>query len=133
MFTIGQLAAKCGVNIDTIRYYERIKLLKPTVRSEAGYRLYSEDCITQLKFVRCAQTLNFTLSEIAQLLALQSSRNKNCGEVKAKAKQKLIEIEDKIVKLTRIKEALHTLIEDCPGEGSAVTQCSILHYISACK
>ena len=79
MLTIGRLASACDVNIDTIRYYERKNILQPNGRTDAGYRLYSQDSIARLNFVRGAQTLGFTLSEIAELLDLQSSNDKDCN------------------------------------------------------
>jgi len=133
MLTIGRLASACDVNIDTIRYYERKNILQPSGRTDAGYRLYSQDSIARLNFVRSAQTLGFTLSEIAELLDLQSSNDKDCGDIQSQAAQKVIEIEDKINNLLQIKQALKSLINDCPGAGAPLSECSILHYLDEPK
>ena len=133
MLTIGRLASACDVNIDTIRYYERKNILQPSGRTDAGYRLYSQDSIARLNFVRGAQTLGFTLSEIAELLDLQSSNDKDCGDIQSQAAQKVIEIEDKINNLLQIKQALKALINDCPGSGAPLSECSILHYLDEPK
>ena len=133
MLTIGRLASACDVNIDTIRYYERKNILQPCGRTDAGYRLYSQDSIARLNFVRGAQTLGFTLSEIAELLDLQSSNDKDCGDIQSQAAQKVIEIEDKINNLLQIKQALKSLINDCPGSGAPLSECSILHYLDEPK
>lgn len=133
MLTIGRLASACDVNIDTIRYYERKNILQPSGRTDAGYRLYSQDSIARLNFVRSAQTLGFTLSEIAELLDLQSSNDKDCGDIQSQAAQKVIEIEDKINNLLQIKQALKSLINDCPGAGTPLSECSILHYLDEPK
>ena len=133
MLTIGRLASACDVNIDTIRYYERKNILQPSGRTDAGYRLYSQDSIARLNFVRGAQTLGFTLSEIAELLDLQSSNDKDCGDIQSQAAQKVIEIEDKINNLLQIKQALKSLINDCPGSGAPLSECSILHYLDEPK
>lgn len=130
MLTIGRLATACGVNIDTIRYYERKNILEPVSRTDAGYRLYSQDSVTRLNFVRSAQTLGFTLNEISDLLFLQSSTDKDCGDIQNKAQQKVLEIEHKISNLLQIKHALKELINDCPGSGKPLNDCSILRYIN---
>src|SRR5713101_4209048 len=69
--TIGQLAKEGGVNIETVRYYERLQLLTPTARKPSGYRLYSDDVVRRLRFIKNAQALGFTLEEIAGLLNLR--------------------------------------------------------------
>ena len=73
MLTIGTLAKEVGVNIETVRYYERLKLLTPTDRKPSGYRLYDGEALTRLRFIKNAQALGFTLHEITELLNLRVS------------------------------------------------------------
>lgn len=126
--TIGKLAAACDVNIDTVRYYERKNLLLPTDRTESGYRVYSSESIKQLRFVRKAQGLGFSLQEIKELLDLCQMPEKDCGDVRAKAQDKITEIEDKIVDLQTMLKALSELAEFCPGKGQPLKECSILQH-----
>ncbi|VAV89909.1 hypothetical protein MNBD_ALPHA04-1925 [hydrothermal vent metagenome] len=126
--TIGKLAKSCGVNIDTIRYYERRKLLFPVERTAAGYRKYSTDSIERLGFVRTAQGLGFTLKEIKGLLEITEDPNADCADIRAMARQKLAEIEPRIADLKKIKAALEELSEFCPGKGHGLNDCTILRY-----
>ena len=127
--TIGQLASTCNVSIDTIRYYERKNVLVTHTRTNSGYRLYSQDSVTQLNFIRSAQSLGFTLSEISELLDLSSSQDADCGDIRIKAKQKIKEIEIKINTLETIKNALQSLANTCPGAGKPLSDCSILQHL----
>lgn len=131
--TIGKLASACEVNIDTIRYYERKNILNPVGRTETGYRLYSSDSIARLQFIRTAQTLGFTLSDISELLDFQSNDDIDCGDVKQKAQQKIQNIDDKINHLVNIKSALSELAESCPGQGSPTSECTILNALNGHK
>ena len=79
--TIGKLAKEVGVTIDTVRYYERLRLLTPTDRRPSGYRLYDGEALKRLRFIRNAQALGFTLHEIRELLNLRVSSIARCGDV----------------------------------------------------
>jgi len=127
--TIGKLASTCEVNIDTIRYYERKKILTPVGRTDTGYRLYSNESVSRLQFIRTAQTLGFTLNDISELLNLQSSDDSDCGDVQEKAKQKIQNIDDKINQLVKIKNALTELADSCPGKGNPLDECTILNAL----
>ncbi len=114
-FAIGQLASAAGVGIDTVRYYERSGLLKPAARSASGYRKYGEGELDRLNFIRRAQHLGFTLNEIGELLAIGSR-----GDVAAMyqaAKLHLDEIDKRIADLHRVRDALNSLMVECPREG----------------
>lgn len=91
--TIGQLAKAVGVNIQTVRYYERLRLLAPSARKPSGYRIYSEDEEWRLRFIRNAQTLGFTLHELEELLDLRVSSKDRCSAVQQKAESKLRHVE----------------------------------------
>src|SRR5581483_4538312 len=88
-FTIGALAKAVGVNIGTIRYYERRKLLPAPDRRPSGYRVYGDECLRRLRFIRNAQSLGFTLREIAELLTLRVSSSARSEAVLARAQAKL--------------------------------------------
>jgi len=124
--TIGRLAALAGVGIDTVRYYERAGLLQPAGRSASGYRRYGDEELRQLRFIRRAQRLGFTLQEIQELLAL--SRKKGVRAVRAAAQAKLADVELRIAELSRVRNALAGLVEACPGHGP-LSDCPILRAL----
>ena len=91
--TIGQLAKAVGVNIQTVRYYERLRLLGPSARRPSGYWIYGEDEEWRLRFIRNAQALGLTLHEIEELLDLRVSSKDRCCDVQRKAEAKLRHVE----------------------------------------
>lgn len=128
MMKIGELARRSGVAIDTVRYYERERLLPPAQRLASGYRIYDPDDVRRLQFVRRAKGLGFTLPEIRDLLALSSQRADDMGTLKRAASDKLADVESRLAELTRIRDGLRTLVDACPGRG-ALTTCPILHAL----
>lgn len=125
--TIGRLATEAGVGIDTVRYYERAGLLPPPPRRASGYREYPADAVARLRFIRRAKELGFTLVEIGELLQL--SGRGGVAEIRAAARHKLDVVEHKLAELQRVRDALHTLTEACPGHGPA-QHCPILRALS---
>ncbi len=124
---IGELASKCGVRIDTVRYYEKQKLLIPSGRTEGGYRIYSGVALRELRFILRAKSLGFTLKEIQELLTLKIDReNQPCSSVKELAETKIKDIEEKLAELGRIHQALTGITEACCGGEEPATACSIL-------
>jgi DNA-binding transcriptional MerR regulator len=109
--TIGALAAAGGVNVETIRYYERRGLLPPPDRSGAGYRQYSGDDLWRLGFIRRAKGLGFTLAEIAELLGRGTERS--VVEVLAAARAKLAQVEADIASLVTLRSNLQRLVQTC--------------------
>ena len=128
-FTIGAVAKRVGVAIDTIRFYEREGLLPEPLRRASGYRSYGEGTVAQLRFIRRAKHLGFTLEEIRELLALSTDRQRGVKAVKKRAQQRLAAIEQRIVDLQRVRDGLAQLVESCPGHG-APEQCPILRALS---
>lgn len=126
---IGQLARHAGVPIDTVRYYERNGLLPEPARRESGYRNYQDRDVAQLRFVRRAKTLGFTLREVRELLALSRHREEDMAGFKALAATKLADLEHKLAELARVRLGLLSLIESCPGHG-ALGDCPILAALS---
>jgi MerR family mercuric resistance operon transcriptional regulator len=105
--TIGQLARKGRVNVETIRYYERRGLIPEPPRRESGYRQYSQDAVARIHFIKRAKELGFSLKEISELLFLRVDPYTTCGDVKKRAEVKIADIEEKIRDLQRMKEALN--------------------------
>ena len=126
--TIGQLAKAVGVNIQTVRYYERLRLLGPSARRPSGYRIYGEDEERRLRFIKNAQALGFTLQEIAELLNLRVSARARCGDVRRKAEAKLQCVEAKTKDLQTLARALRSLIRSCRA-GQPLDRCRILHHL----
>ena len=129
-FTIGELAKQGGVNLETIRYYERVGLLQKTPRSASGYRLFSPDGVCRIRFIKRAQELGFSLKEIKELLALRIHPGGTRADVRKRAEAKIADIEEKIKCLRAMKKALLRLTATCCGEGS-VTECPILESLSS--
>lgn len=126
--TIGQLAKQCGVNLDTVRYYERRGLLPKPPRSAGGYRSFSEDTARRLRFIKRAQGLGFTLNEVQELLALRVDPAIRCGDVLKRAEAKSVDIEQKIRQLRAFKNALNCLMLECSKHPSS-RQCSLLETL----
>lgn len=122
---IGQLAKAVGVNIQTVRYYERRDLLIPTERKPSGYRLYGDDAVRRLRFIKNAQALGFTLKEITERLNLRVTSTARCRDVKRKAQAKLVQVEAKIRDLRALDRALQSLIRACRA-GQPTDRCPIL-------
>ncbi|MEW5835114.1 MAG: heavy metal-responsive transcriptional regulator [Pseudomonadota bacterium] len=127
--TIGAVAKRAGVPIDTIRYYEREGLLPEPLRRASGYRSYGESAVAQLRFIRRAKELGFTLEEIRELLALSRDRQRGVTAVKKRAQQRLAAIEARIAELQRVRDGLVELVASCPGHG-APEQCPILRALN---
>ena len=128
MLTIGKLAKASNVNTDTLRYYERQKLLLPVSRSSAGYRIYEQESIDRVRFIKKAQSLGFSLSEISQLLHFDGSREANAGDVLAITNKKIDQQHQKIKELKEIESVLQKLAAQCAGNGST-QECPILRYL----
>ncbi len=126
---IGELAQRSGVNIDTVRYYEREGLLPKAARLKSGYRVYDDDDVRRLRFVRRAKALGFTLPEVRELLSFSAQRGDDMGPMRAAAKEKLAAVDLKLAELSRIRQGLEALVTACPGHG-ALEQCPILAALS---
>jgi len=123
--TIGQVARRAEVGVETVRFYERQGLLEEPARKDSGYRQYSEDVVARLRFIRRAKELGFTLKEIAELLALRLDPDTSCAEVRGRAKAKIDDIDAKIRDLQRMRQALDKLVASCRGRGP-ISVCPIL-------
>jgi len=124
-FTIGALAKQAGVAVDTIRYYEREGLMSDPERKTSGYRQYDNAAVERVRFIRRAKDLGFTLSEIKNLLALETDRENGVQGIKARAHERIQELERRIVEMMRMRDALKDLADACPGTGEPAC-CPIL-------
>lgn len=124
-FTIGELAKQANINAQTIRYYERRKLVWPNRRSTAGYRFYTSAELKRVLFIRNAQDLGFTLKEIQELLSLRSKASLNCANAQKKAEKKLEGIREKMRSLKKMERVLVALVSDCESK-SPNSLCPIL-------
>jgi MerR family mercuric resistance operon transcriptional regulator len=113
---IGPLAVKTAVNIETIRYYERVGLISAPPRTKGGHRDYSEQHAQQLAFIRRGRELGFSLDDIRALLDLASQTNLACAEAKDITLRQLADVRDKIASLNRLERALQQMSGACqPG------------------
>lgn len=125
---IGELSRRTGVNIETIRYYERIGMMPRPLRSQGGRRLYTQDQSRRLAFIKRARTLGFMLEEIRTLLALTSGAGA-CAEVKHVTEQHLEEVRQRIKDLRRLEKVLRDLVAQC--DSGRMSPCPVLESLSA--
>lgn len=126
--TIGKLAAATGVNIETIRYYERAGLVSPPLRTNGNYRTYNTKDVTRLRFIRKTRDLGFSLAQIRALLSISEQRDKDCGTVDLIASEHLAHVDQKIADLTSLRRELADAVSAC--RGGTVAKCLILEAFS---
>ena len=130
ILTIGQLAKKAQVNVETVRFYERRGLLPKPPQRESGYREYPPDAVARLQFIKRAKELGFSLKEILELFSLRVDPDTTCGDVKKRAEHKIADIEEKIRTLQGMKKALSRLVGQCRGRGPT-GECPILEALDS--
>lgn len=116
--TVGKVAKRAGVNLQTVLYYERRRLLTPARRTDSGYRLYSPEAVRIIRFIKNAQELGFSLVEVARLLRLRVSRRAQCGTVRRQAEARLKIVREKITTLRSMERVLNRLIGTCAKSGT---------------
>jgi MerR family mercuric resistance operon transcriptional regulator len=126
--TISRLASLGGVNLETIRYYERQGLLPKPPRTSAGYRLFPAEALRRLRFIKRTQQLGFSLTEIRELLALRIQPSTRREHIRAQVEAKIVDIEQKIQSLEAIKTTLRRMTERCDGCGP-LPGCPILESL----
>ena len=126
--TIGRLAQEVGINLETVRFYERRGLLPKPPRSASGYRLFPADAARRLKFIKRAQELGFSLHEIRELLALRMSPRTKSKEVRSRTEAKIADIESKIMSLDLMRKTLIKLARSCDGD-APLSECPILESL----
>lgn len=125
-YKIGDVAKRANVNKETVRYYEGRELIPAPDRRRSGYRIFTQRHIDQIKFIKRAQQLGFTLSEIKELLELRLGEETSCSEIKEEAQQKYQEVTQKIKDLCQIQNTLVDLIDSC-SESGPIDECPILN------
>jgi len=126
--TIGQLATRSGVGVETIRFYERKGIIAQPARPADGYRKYDDQVAERIRFVQQAHELGFTLKEIKELLSLRVNPRMSCATVKERAEAKIVDVDAKIAALRRMKGALVKITRTCSGAGPT-SECPILDYM----
>ena len=127
MHSIGELAKLTGVNLETIRYFERIGLLKPPQRTEAGHRLFAPEHVERLLFIRHARDMGFSQDDVRTLLKLSDGELTSCGEVKDIAAAHLDSIRQRIEKLQRLESLLASTVAKCSG--GKVPTCPVIEAL----
>ena len=111
LLKIGELARLAGVGVVALRFYERQGLLTPSMRTESGYRLYGEEALGQLDFVRRSQALGFSLAEIAAIVAESRTSGRPCGTVRELVRQRIRELDERLAELRRYRRDLAKTLE----------------------
>ncbi|MGK7937204.1 MAG: heavy metal-responsive transcriptional regulator [Xenococcaceae cyanobacterium] len=115
LLKIGELKARSGISVKTIRYYEELGLIEAAARTEGGFRLFSPEAIARLAFIKRAQNLGLSLQEIGAILQIHDQGKLPCKEVKQKLHAKILEIEQQIAQLQILKTQLISLIDTPPS------------------
>ncbi|NVJ51896.1 MAG: Zn(2+)-responsive transcriptional regulator [Gammaproteobacteria bacterium] len=132
MFRIKQAATLTGFSIDTLRFYDKQGLAVPSHRSPNGYRLYNEDDIARLRFIKRAKALGFSLESVRELLDIRLQKDqKSCDDVKALTAEKLIEIDQRMADLNQMRQAVKRLHDNCCGGSESAVQCTILQALDS--
>ena len=125
----GELARQAGVNVETLRFYEREGLLAEPPRRPSGYRAYPPEAVDLVLFIQRAKQLGFSLKEVKELLALREVPRATCGDVVVIAERKVADIDAKISDLRAMRVALTKLLKECPGS-APIAQCPIIESLA---
>jgi DNA-binding transcriptional MerR regulator len=128
-YLIGALSAATGCKVETIRYYERIKLMPAPPRTAGGQRIYTEKHVSRLAFIRHARGLGFNIDTIRELLKLSDRPDQSCGQVDVIARRHLEDIDTKIVRLTELRGEIQRMIRAC--KRGRISECRIIESLAA--
>ncbi len=128
MLKIGELASQARCQVETIRFYEREGLLPPPARSEGNYRLYGEEHVARLQFIRHCRSFDMTLDEIRTLLHLRDSPAENCHDVDELLDRHIVGVAERIGQLQQLKRQLEELRGAC-AHSQSTRECGILHRL----
>ena len=128
--TIGRVAKRAGVGVETIRFYERKGLIVQPPRRNSGFRYYSNTDVVRVRFIQKGKELGFSLKEIADLLSLEGNPQATCGDVKQRAEEKVRTIEERVRDLQKMKRSLVRLTAAC-SRGGSIEDCPILDCFEA--
>lgn len=135
LLQIGDVAGQTGLTVDTIRFYERERLLRPAARSDGGFRLFSRSDVDDLAFIRNAQELGFSLEEIRELMSLKRAAHSDCRHVEQLLEQKIATVREKIAALRHLERDLKVALANCESnlhDGQA-KDCPVLTEMSQTK
>ena len=124
--TIGVLVKKSFVTVETVKFYQKEGLLSRPPKPSSGFRSYPTDYVARIFFIKRAQELGFTLREVRELLRLQEDKKATCGQAKKKTDEKLLEVDQKIRDLQKIKKSLKKIRECCEDSTQFLTECPML-------
>jgi Hg(II)-responsive transcriptional regulator len=127
--TISELARRAGVGVETVRFYERRRILEEPPRTPSGYRQYPEDAVERIRFVQRAKELGFSLAEARSLLDLQVRSDAECRDVRLRAEKKIADIDEKVRDLRAMRRVLSELTQAC-SEGKTTRECPILDCLA---
>lgn len=130
-YHIGQLAREAQVKTDTIRFYEKIGLMPKPLHTKSGYRHYTREDYTRLRFIIRAKNIGFTLAEVKELLTIKVSSKNTCKAVYAQAQNKIKMVNQKMSELKKMKLALNKLMKQCQLEDPFQGECPILDILEA--
>ena len=125
---ISEAAEQAGVNVQTVRYYERRGLLPKAPRRASGYREFPADAVARVRFIKRAQELGFSLDEVEELLQLQRGPRRDRGRIRKISERRIAQIDQKISELTRMRKALSALVHACHENGTL--ECPIIEALS---
>ena len=127
--TVSKLAQAAGVGVETIRFYQKRGLVAEPQRRGTGYRVYDEDAVDRIRFIKNAQSLGFTLNEISELLRLEQDTRSQCADLQERADDKITLIENKIAELSRMREELLRLSNSC-ANNKPLSECRLMNCLS---
>lgn len=122
--TVSKLAEQVGTSADTVRYYERIGLLPETERSPSGYRLYGEEAVERLRFIKRAQRFGLRLEAIAELLDVRQRGLCPCGHTRRMLEERVAELDEEMSSLARLRADIATMIDELPSTPAGDWRCS---------
>ncbi len=126
--TIGKTARAAGVGVETIRFYERVGLIRRPPRRTTGYRIYPRETVDRIRFIRRSKALGFSLKEIRDLLDLRLSPRTSCSDIRRRVEAKAADIDERITALRKMRTALTKLAAACRS-GGPVGTCPILEAL----
>jgi Hg(II)-responsive transcriptional regulator len=129
ILTIGRVASRAGIGIETIRFYERRELIDSPPRSAAGYRQYPGNTVQRLRFIRRAKELGFSLKEIKELLVLHSDPKSTCSDIRERAEKKRDDINQRIHDLEKMRDGLNLLLAGCSRDATSA-ECPVLQALA---
>ena len=125
----SDVAEQAGVNLETIRFYERQGLLPKPPRTASGYRTFSTDYVRRIRFIKRTQELGFSLKEIKELLALRVDPRTTCADIRQRVEAKIADVDEKMRTLQAMKKVLKRMNETCPTRGPT-SECPILESLN---